>query len=155
MPRAGYTALIEQMLEHPLIEVRLGVAHEGLAELFAHTFYTGPLDRYFGYRLGRLGYRSLRFEELRLKGDALGCPVMNFPDAEVPWTRMTERRHLSPWRKPTCNTTVVWREYSEATEPGMTPYYPLRLVGDERMLRDYVGLANLEAGVTFLGRLGC
>jgi UDP-galactopyranose mutase len=155
MPLDGYTAVVDRMLAHPLIEVRLGVAHESLAESFAHTFYSGPLDRYFGYRLGRLGYRSLRFEELRLTGDALGCPVMNFPDADVPWTRMTEHRHLSPWRKPTGDTTIVWREYSEATEPGMTPYYPLRLVGDERMLRDYVGLANAEAGVTFLGRLGC
>lgn len=155
MPRDGYTALTARMLEHRLIEVRLGVAAEAVDEAFDHTFYSGPLDRYFGYRLGRLGYRSLRFEELRLEGDALGCPVMNFPDPDVPWTRMTEHRHLSPWRKPLNDTTIVWREFSEATEPGKSPYYPLRLAGDERLLRDYVGLANAESGLTFMGRLGC
>lgn len=155
MPRDGYTALTERMLAHPLIEVRLDTPWEHLAESFDHTFFTGPLDRYFDYRLGRLGYRSLRFEEMRVQGDALGCPVMNFPDADVPWTRMTEHRHLSPWRKPLNDTTIVWREYSEATEPGKSPYYPLHLADDQRLLRDYVGLANAEPSVTFLGRLGC
>ena len=155
MPRDGYTALVERMLAHPQIELRLGISSEAVAESFDHTFYTGPLDRYFRYRLGPLRYRSLRFEELRLKGDALGCPVMNFPDADVPWTRMTEHKHLSPWRTPLNDTTIVWKEFSEATEPGKTPYYPMRLAGDNRLLRDYVRLAHNERGVTFLGRLGC
>lgn len=155
MPSDGYTAMVRHMLAHPLIELRLGTESEQLDETFEHTFYTGPLDRYFGYRLGRLGYRSLRFEELRLTGDALGCPVMNFPDPEIPWTRMTEHKHLSPWRKIGSDATIVWKEFSEATAPGKTPYYPLRLAGDERLLKEYVGLAHGEHGVTFLGRLGC
>jgi UDP-galactopyranose mutase len=155
MPREGYTVLITNMLAHPLIEVRLQTASEDLAEQFRHRFYSGPLDRYFAYRLGRLGYRSLRFEELRLEGDAIGCPVMNFADGEVPWTRITEHRHLSPWRKLATDTTIVWREYSEATVPGKAPYYPLRLSGDEELLRNYLHLASAETGVTFLGRLGC
>lgn len=155
MPRDGYTALAARMLAHPLIELRLQTGAEQVSESFQHTFYTGPLDRYFGHRLGRLGYRSLRFEELRIEGDALGCPVMNFPDPDVPWTRMTEHRHLSPWVKPSGATTIVWREFSEATEPGKSPYYPLHLAGDQRLLKQYVGLAHAEPGVTFLGRLGC
>lgn len=155
MPRDGYTELTARMIEHPLIEVRLSTPAESLTETFDHTFYSGPLDRYFDYRLGRMGYRSLRFEEFRLDGDALGCPVMNYPDPDVPWTRQTEHRHLSPWRKPTSATTIVWREFSEATSPGKSPYYPLRLAGDERLLGEYVAFARAEPGVTFLGRLGC
>lgn len=155
MPRDGYTAIVSAMLDHPGIETRLGTAAEAMTEAFAHTFYTGGMDRYFGYSHGRLGYRSLRFEESRVEGDALGCPVMNFPDADVPWTRKTEHAHLSPWRKRTSNTSLVWTEYSEPTEPGSVPYYPLRLAKDERLLHDYVRLARAEKGVTFLGRLGC
>jgi UDP-galactopyranose mutase len=154
MPREGYTAIIANMLAHPAIELRLSLAGEDLAEGFAHTFYTGGIDRYFGYRLGRLGYRTLRFEEIRGHGDMLGCPVMNFPDAEVAWTRMTEHRHLSPWRKINSNVTIVWKEFPEAASADSVPYYPLRLAGDERLLRNYVELARREQGVTFLGRLG-
>lgn len=155
MPREGYTAIVEAMLAHPGIEVRLGLAADQVIESFAHTFYTGGIDRYFNHSLGRLGYRSLRFEESRVEGDAQGCPVMNYPDADVPWTRRTEHAHLSPWRKRTSNISVVWTEYPEATGPGQTPYYPLRLAQDERLLTDYVALARAQAGVTFLGRLGC
>lgn len=154
MPRDGYTAIIANMLRHPLIELRLEVAAEDLPEHFAHTFYTGSIDRYFGYRLGRLGYRTLRFEETRGRGDMLGCPVMNFPDAEVAWTRMTEHRHLSPWRKLDSDATIVWKEFPETAAAGSVLYYPLRLAGDERRLEDYVELARRSTGVTFLGRLG-
>jgi UDP-galactopyranose mutase len=154
MPQDGYTDIVRAMLDHDGIEIRLGLQAEALAEDFAHTFYTGGLDRYFGYRLGRLAYRTLRFEELRLSGDALGCPVMNFPDRDVPWTRMTEHRHLSPWRRPKNGTTIVWREYSEPAGPGSTPFYPLRLAGDEQLLEAYCNLARNTSGVTFLGRLG-
>lgn len=155
MPRHGYTEVVEAMLAHPRIELRLGVAAENLSEMFAHTFYTGGIDRYFGYSLGRLGYRSLRFEEIRVRGDALGCPVMNFPDAELAWTRMTEHRHLSPWRKPRSDVSVVWKEFPEAAGPNSPMFYPLRLARDEQLLESYVALARNQTGLTFLGRLGC
>lgn len=155
MPQDGYTSIVESMLAHPRIELRLGVAAEALGDSFAHTFYTGGIDRYFNYRLGRLGYRSLRFEEIRTVGDALGCPVMNFPGAETPWTRMTEHRHLSPWRERRSEGTIVWTEYPEAAGPESTLFYPLRLAGDERLLEGYCALARSSEGVTFLGRLGC
>jgi UDP-galactopyranose mutase len=154
MPQDGYTPIVQAMLSHPRIELRLGVAAETLEEPCTHLFYTGGLDRYFNYRLGRLGYRSLHFEEVRSHGDALGCAIMNFPDPDVPWTRMTEHRHLSPWRKPRSDVSIVWREYSRAPEPGSPLFYPLRLAGDEHMLEEYVDLARQEKQVTFLGRLG-
>lgn len=155
MPREGYTAIVETMLAHEHIEVMLGCPAEVLAEDFRHAFYTGGIDRYFGYRLGHLGYRSLRFEEIRPKGDILGCPVMNFPGAGVPYTRMTDHAHLSPWRERPTDISIVWKEYPEAAVPGGPLFYPLRLAGDERLLREYVALAHSQPGVTFLGRLGC
>ncbi len=155
MPKDGYTAVVENMLAHPRIEVRLGVAAETVGEAVVHTFYTGGIDRYFGYRIGRLGYRTLRFEEERVAGEGLGCPVMNFPAADVPFTRKTEHRRLSPWRQPASDRTIIWTEYPGACGPGDIPYYPLRLAGDEQLLDDYVTMARGEKGVTFLGRLGC
>jgi UDP-galactopyranose mutase len=155
MPRDGYTAIVNNMLRHPKIELRLGTASNSLTEAFAHTFYTGGIDRYFGYRLGRLAYRSLRFEEVRGRGDMLGCPVMNFPDAGIAWTRMTEHRHLSPWRKLNSDVSIVWKEFPKAAEPDEPAFYPLRLAGDEQLLQRYVVLAREQTGLTFLGRLGC
>ena len=155
IPRDGYTAIITAILAHELIEVRLATPAESLERDFDHVFYTGGIDRYFGYRFGPLGYRTLRFEESREAGDVLGCPVMNFPDPDVPWTRMTEHRHLSPWRTPKSGLSIVWKEFSEAAKPGDALYYPLRLAGDERLLQAYVELARSERQVTFLGRLGC
>lgn len=154
MPREGYTPIVASILAHPRIELRLKTAAEDLTETFSHVFYTGGIDRYFAYRLGRLAYRTLRFEEIRGRGDMLGCPVMNFPGAEVAFTRMTEHRHLSPWRKPASDATIVWKEFPEAATPASVLYYPLRLAGDERRLASYVALARQSSGVTFLGRLG-
>ena len=155
LPHDGYTAIVSGILTHELIEVRLATSAESLDQDFRHVFYTGGIDRYFGYGLGSLGYRTLRFQESREVGDLLGCPVMNFPDPDVPWTRKTEHRHLSPWRAPKSDMSIVWTEFSEAAKPGDTLFYPLRLAGDERLLEAYVELANRERAVTFLGRLGC
>lgn len=155
MPGDGYTAIVAKMLDHPLIEVRLGTRAEDTDGPFAHTFYSGAIDRYFSYRLGRLGYRTLRFEELRMPGDAQGCPIMNYPDPDVPWTRITDHGHLCPWRKPRADVSILWREYPDAAGPGSTLFYPLRLAGDEALIRAYADLARAEERVTFLGRLGC
>ncbi|ESZ14922.1 hypothetical protein X735_15100 [Mesorhizobium sp. L2C085B000] len=155
MPRDGYTAIVAAILDHRHIEVRLGICAEALTETFDHTFYSGGIDRYFDYRLGELGYRTLRFEEVRGADDVLGCPVMNFPDPDVPWTRMTEHRHLSPWLKPKSRRSIVWKEFSESAVRGGALFYPLRLASDERLLEAYVALARRQAGVTFFGRLGC
>lgn len=155
MPRDGYTAVVAAMLDHPLIELRLGARSEDAGTDWRHTFYSGGLDRYFGFRFGQLGYRTLRFEEIRGTGDMLGCPVMNFCDEDVAWTRMTEHRHLSPWRAPRSDVSIVWKEFPAAPGPGDALFYPLRLAGDDRVLAAYADLARHADGVTFLGRLGC
>jgi UDP-galactopyranose mutase len=155
MPRDGYTAIVRAMLDHPLIELRLETRSEDVAGDWLHIFYSGGLDRYFDFRLGPLGYRTLRFEELRVPGDVLGCPVMNFCDSTVAWTRMTEHRHLSPWRSNRSHVSVVWKEFSAEARPGDLLFYPLHLAKDKSVLDAYRSEARKTSGVTFLGRLGC
>jgi UDP-galactopyranose mutase len=117
-----------------------------------HIFWSGALDGYFGNRLGRLGYRTLDFKRTVGQGDAQGCAVMNYGDTDVPWTRITEHKHFSPWE--THEGTVCYHEYARACEAGDTPYYPIRLVQEKALLRDYIALARAADGVTFVGRLG-
>ena len=115
-------------------------------------FYSGPLDGYFDFELGRLGYRTLDFERSIHEGDYQGCAVMNYGEAEVPYTRITEHKHFAPWEEHA--GTVCYREFSRAAEPEDIPYYPIRLVAEKAMLADYVALARETAGVSFVGRLG-
>jgi UDP-galactopyranose mutase len=153
MPRDGYTALIEAMLDHPNIEVVLNTAFSpSEAGIWDHVFWTGPIDRFFEYRLGRLGYRTLDFERVYGEGDVQGCAVMNYCDADVPWTRITEHKHFAPWE--THEKSVLFREYSRAAGPDDIPFYPIRLAKEQDMLRQYVDLTKTVPGVTFLGRLG-
>lgn len=154
MPEHGYTALVEGILDHPGIEVRLGQRFEDLEGDSDHVFYSGPIDRFFDHRLGRLGYRTLDFVEDRIDGDALGCAVMNHPDEDTPFTRITDHKHFSPWRLNETRGSVIYREYSRLCDPEDVPYYPIRLVADKALLERYVALAEAEAGVTFVGRLG-
>lgn len=153
MPVDGYTAMVEAMLDHPLIDLRLG-HRAGRAEmaLFAQVFYTGPLDGYFDYDIGRLGYRTLDFERFTAEGDWQGCAVMNYCDEEVPFTRVTEHKHFARWERHAA--TVVTREYPRACGPQDIPYYPIRLVEEKALLRAYVERARRLDRVTFLGRLG-
>ena len=154
MPAEGYTAIVAGILDHPGIELRLGCRFEEAGGDFAHVFYTGPLDRYFGYRLGRLGYRTLDFEEIRAEGDFQGTAVLNYCDEDVPFTRISEHKHFSPWEAAQFEGTVCFREYSRLGGAEDIPYYPIRLVGEKSMLSDYVALARQAPGVSFLGRLG-
>lgn len=153
MPENGYTAMIERILDHPNITVKLGTKfRRGDGSGFDHVFYSGPLDGYFEYKLGRLGYRTLDFERFTYQGDYQGCAVMNYGDASVPYTRITEHKHFSPWEEH--SGSVCYREFSRACKPDDVPYYPIRLVEDKTVLIDYVALAQQETGVTFVGRLG-
>jgi UDP-galactopyranose mutase len=153
MPTNGYTPMVESILDHPSISVRLSTPFAPeMAEGVDHVFWSGPLDGYFDYRLGRLGYRTLDFERFTDTGDYQGCAVMNYGDRDVPQTRITEHKHFSPWESH--EGTVCYREYSRAAEPGDTPYYPIRMVREKALLADYVELAEATAGVTFVGRLG-
>lgn len=153
MPRHGYSHVVERMLEHPLIEVRLGAAFERvMAGEYDRVFYTGPIDAWFGYEKGRLGYRTLDFVQEYHQGDYQGNAVINYPEACYGYTRIAEHKHFAPWESH--EGTVVFKEYSRLCEGTDTPYYPIRLVKDKAQLREYVNLAKREGNVTFLGRLG-
>jgi UDP-galactopyranose mutase len=153
MPEDGYTALVERILDHPGIDLHLGRSFDpAQAGSWDHLFWSGPLDGFFGCRLGHLGYRTLDFERFTAHGDWQGCAVMNYGDVDVPWTRTTEHKHFAPWESH--DGTVVYREYSRACGSADIPYYPIRLVAEKALLGDYVALAQTVGNVTFLGRLG-
>ncbi|NIY73772.1 UDP-galactopyranose mutase [Marivivens donghaensis] len=153
MPEDGYTPMIASILDHAGITVKLGEMFDpATAGDWDHVFWSGPLDGFFGYELGRLGYRTLDFKEFRYDGDYQGCAVMNYGNADVPYTRITEHKHFAPWESH--EGSVLYEEYSRACEPHDIPYYPIRMVDEKAMLSDYVAKANETTGVTFVGRLG-
>jgi UDP-galactopyranose mutase len=151
IPAEGYTPIVAAILEHPRIEVRLKTALTR-ADPFDHVVWTGPIDAYFEYEHGRLGYRTLRFDREVHDGDFQGCPVMNYCDPAVPYTRITEHKHFAPWESH--ERTVTYTEYSLTAGPDDIPYYPIRLVREKEQLLAYVGLARRAPHVTFVGRLG-
>ena len=153
MPEHGYTDMIAKILDHPRIEVQLETVFDrAQAGDYAHVFYSGPLDGWFDYELGRLGYRTLDFERFTYDGDYQGCAVMNYGEESVPYTRITEHKHFAPWESH--EGSVCYREFSRACAPEDIPYYPIRQVREKALLNDYVALAEQEPGVTFVGRLG-
>jgi len=155
MPKDGYTPIFERLLDHPAIEVRLKQAHEGVAlKDFDHTFFSGPLDRFFGYSLGRLGYRTLDFERFYAEGDFQGTSVMNYCDQEVPYTRITEHKHFAPWESGSFSGTVCYREFSRECTAQDVPYYPIRQVAEKHLLGEYIALARSTEATSFIGRLG-
>jgi UDP-galactopyranose mutase len=154
MPAEGYTVMVQRILDHPAIEVQLSRAYEQETETFLHVFWSGPIDRWFGYRAGRLGYRTLDFEREEVEGDFQGTAVMNYCDEAVPYTRISEHKYFAPWEQERFTRSVAFREYSRACGPADTPYYPIRLVSEQKQLRDYVEMASLTTKVTFVGRLG-
>jgi UDP-galactopyranose mutase len=153
MPKDGYTPMIAAILDHPNITVDLDTPYSpAMAEAADHVFWSGPLDGFFGYELGRLGYRTLDFERFTYQGDFQGCAVMNYGDRDVPYTRITEHKHFSPWESH--EGSVCYREYSREAGPEDIPYYPIRLVEEKALLEDYIAKAEATPGVTFVGRLG-
>lgn len=154
IPEEGYTNIVSNILNSDNIELRLGVKFEDLSEDFHHIFYTGPIDRYFHFKLGRLGYRTLDFERIDTNGDFQGAAVINYCDQDVPFTRISEHKHFAPWESDSFARTVCFKEYSRLAEPADIPYYPIRLANEKTMLDSYIRLAQETSGVSFLGRLG-
>jgi UDP-galactopyranose mutase len=153
IPAEGYTPIVEAILDCPGVTVTLGAALSADdRQRFDHIVWSGPLDAWFGFDLGRLGYRTLDFEEFQVDGDFQGTPVMNYGDGDVPFTRITEHKHFAPWESH--DASVCFREFSRAHEPDDIPYYPVRLVDDKELLSQYLERAEAETGVTFVGRLG-
>ncbi|KGB83300.1 UDP-galactopyranose mutase [Rhodovulum sp. NI22] len=153
MPENGYTVMVERILDHPNITVHLNTrfTRDQAAE-YDHVFYSGPLDGWFDFDLGRLGYRTLDFERFTFDGDYQGCAVMNYGEEEVPFTRITEHKHFAPWESH--EGSICYREFSRAAEPDDIPYYPIRQVKEKELLGRYVERAAQTDGVTFVGRLG-
>ena len=153
MPENGYTEMVAKILDHKRIEVKLKTTfNRALGDRYDHVFYSGALDGYFDFEFGRLGYRTLDFEKFTYEGDYQGCAVMNFGEENVPYTRITEHKHFSPWESH--DGSVCYREYSRAAQPDDIPYYPIRQVKEKALLADYVALAKTTEDVTFVGRLG-
>lgn len=153
MPEYGYTKMVESILDHPNITLKLETLFKReTMHHYDHVFYTGPLDGYYDYDIGRLAYRTLDFERFNYDGDFQGCAVMNYGEESIPYTRITEHKHFSPWESH--EGSVCYKEFSRKCEPDDIPYYPVRLVEDKSLLADYIKRAEQENSVTFVGRLG-
>ncbi|HAT1303967.1 TPA: UDP-galactopyranose mutase [Corynebacterium striatum] len=166
LPVDGYAAWLENMADHELIDVQLDTDWFEVREQVreenpdAPVVYTGPLDRYFDFAEGELGWRTLDFDlEVLPTGDFQGTPVMNYNDADVDYTRIHEFRHFHPERqdKYPKDKTVIMKEYSRFAESGDEPYYPINTPEDRTKLEAYRRRAAAEAKenqVLFGGRLG-
>ena len=163
LPTEGYAAWLDRMADHPGISVELGVDYlDGSHPLSRQAIegsvpvvYTGAMDRYFGYRFGELGWRTLDFDlEVLPIGDYQGAPVMNYSDADVPYTRIHEFRHFHPERDYPTDATVIMREFSRFAGVDDEPYYPINTEQDREALRRYRALAETQERVLFGGRLG-
>ena len=150
MPRDGYTRMFESMLDHPLIEVQVDTEYRDVIRenVFDHVVFTGPIDEYFDFRFGKLPYRSLQFRHVTLDQQQFQ-PVgtVNYPDEAVPYTRITEYKHLTGQSHP--KTTLTY-EYPAAEGD---PYYPVPRPENQTLFKQYEALARAEADVTFVGRL--
>ncbi|WP_260432225.1 UDP-galactopyranose/dTDP-fucopyranose mutase family protein [Zymomonas mobilis] len=135
MPENGYTAIIENILKSKNIEICLQTKFEDIEENFSHIFYTGPIDRYFKFSLGHLGYRTLDFIRIDAEGDYQGTAVINYCDYDIPFTRISEHKHFAPWEADNFKNTVAFKEYSRLAGKEDTPYYPIRLVGEKNYLK--------------------
>lgn len=153
MPKEGYSDMVARILDHELIELRLESAFNAEdCDSYQHVFWSGALDGYFNFSEGRLGYRTLDFEKFSAHGDYQGTAVMNYCEEQVPWTRITEHKHFSPWESHT--DTVCYKEFSRLCTEDDIPYYPIRLVKEKALLNRYLDMASGLKNITFVGRLG-
>ena len=163
LPTNGYTAWLENMADHPNIEVKLGVDYFDESQPFNKkdvrgqlpVVYTGPVDRYFDYELGELKWRTIDLESETLDtGDSQGTSVMNYAGESVPYTRIIEPRHFHPERDYAKDKTIIMREYSRFASREDEPYYPVNSADDRSTLLEYREQAEAEPSTLFGGRLG-
>jgi len=150
MPAEGYTKMFEAMLDHPNIDVLLGADFREIqSEVDAgHIVYTGPIDEYFDFRFGKLPYRSLRFEHKVVDAEQFQpVATVNYPSVDVPYTRITEYKHLTGQKA--AKTSITY-EYPSAEGD---PYYPIPRPENQALFKRYEALADSTPGVTFVGRL--
>ena len=153
IPIGGYNVLIDKLFEG--CEIELGVNYlenrEKYNALGETVVYTGAIDAYFGYSLGKLQYRTVRFETEVLDTDNYqGVAAVNYTDRETPYTRIIEHKHFEFGTQP---KTVISREYSSEWTEGMEPYYPVNDARNQALYQEYAALAAKETNVIFGGRL--
>lgn len=155
IPRHGYTKIVERILDHAKINVNLGSEFDSSsANAYDHVFYSGPIDAYYGYKHGRLGYRTIFFDKkVYPVGDFQGNAVINYCSLNEEHTRQHEHAHFCPWESH--DKTLVLTEYSKETGASDVPYYPKRLAADMKVFAKYELDAKSDCGITFIGRLGC
>jgi UDP-galactopyranose mutase len=152
LPKHGYTALMEQILDHKKIEIQLGTEFRAVLKevKFEHLVYTGPVDEFFDHQFGPLPYRSLRFEPETLQMEYYQPAVqVNYPN-DYEFTRIVETKHITGQKLPV--TTIV-REYPEDFGPGKEPYYPIPALDAKAIYQKYADLAGKHDKVSFIGRL--
>ena len=150
MPLEGYTRMFERMLDHPNIDVLLGVDYCEARDAYPHDHlvFTGPIDEYFGYRFGKLPYRSLQFEHAQLDQEQFQpVAVVNYPSPATEHTRITEYKHLTGQQSP---RTSITYEYPAAEGD---PYYPIPRPENQALFKRYEALAMVQPDVSFVGRL--
>ena len=152
IPIGGYTAIAERMLEGAEVRTNTDYFRKENPDIADKTIFTGMIDEYYGYRLGALEYRSVRFETEVLDCDNYqGNAVVNYTEKEIPYTRIIEHKHFEFG---TQEKTVISREYSSEWKVGMEPYYPVNDERNSRLYAEYRKLADAENNVIFGGRLG-
>lgn len=153
IPRNGYTPIFNQMLSHPNIEVKLNTKFDEKFDNkdFDHIFYSGPIDTFFKYKYGKLGYRTVYFEREEVIGDYQGNAVINYADPNVSYTRVHEHKHFTPWENH--EKSVYFKEFSKETTETDIPYYPKRLEADLKILELYQVEVDKLRKITFIGRL--
>ena len=157
LPLIGYAALFDSMLTHPRIKIMTGCDFRDVRDRFDQEtmiVYTGTIDRYYDCRFGELGWRTLDFEIERLPiEDFQGAAVMNYPEADVLFTRIHEFKHLHPERRYD-KKTLIMREYSRFARSDDEPFYPIGRREDQERYNVYRERSRVEKNVIFGGRLG-
>lgn len=158
LPIDGYGKIFERMLANELIDVKTGIDYFDIKENVPEdclVIYTGPIDRYFNYKYGQLGWRTTDFEEQTINvKDYQGTSVMNYADIGTPYTRIHEFKHFHPERKQAEDRTIIFKEFSRFAKENDTPYYPINTDRDKAIYGQYRELAAAEKNVLFGGRLG-
>jgi UDP-galactopyranose mutase len=158
IPVNGYTAIFNQLLANPLITVKLNTDFfeiKPFVDPGATVIYSGPIDKYFDYSLGKLEWRSLRFErEVKNVADYQGTAVMNYAEETIPYTRIHEFKHLHPERKIEQDKTVIYREFSYKTGAVDEPFYPVPGENGKELVLKYRALAEENPKLIIAGRLG-
>ena len=156
IPIGGYTQIVEKMLDHENIDVETNVDFFENKEQYLKDFpkivFTGMIDEFFDYKLGELEYRSLRFENETLDMENYqGNAVVNYTDAETPYTRIIEHKHFEFGNQ---EKTIITKEHSKTWEKGDEPYYPVNNDRNNHLYKSYKKLADEQGNVIFGGRLG-